>query len=271
MLFTKNMLILKRIAWNCYKARVPLQKTFQKISFSSIRVSIEEAKQMPKTYSAISNDTLIIMCGSGDQEAREERLIRDIMSTDTIEWNQAHEKFVQMSAVNCEWMSVATMPYKIGLFSSLFAAGVSIPLIFEINTVNWFNENFVTSDVPDAKDLETFLEVGSWAWNWMEPILGHISFVLICLQFARAQLQNLKWNPYSQYMARLRAKRLHSLFPQYTKAIRKFKSFEPLSFVRQQLLSSDTELNYTQFTSRISVSIIAFMEIPTQEDRVTRG
>jgi hypothetical protein len=25
------------------------------------------------------------------------------------------------------------------------------------------------SDVPEAKDLETALEVGSWAWNWMEP------------------------------------------------------------------------------------------------------
>ncbi len=35
-----------------------------------------------------------------------------------------------------------------------------------------FNEAFVTTDVPEAKDLETPLEVGGWAWNWMEPPLG---------------------------------------------------------------------------------------------------
>ena len=28
--------------------------------------------------------------------------------------------------------------------------------------------------MPDAKDLETPLEVGSFAWNWMEPPLGQV-------------------------------------------------------------------------------------------------
>lgn len=32
-------------------------------------------------------------------------------------------------------------------------------MIFDINTVVWFNEAFVTSDVPEPKDLETPLEV----------------------------------------------------------------------------------------------------------------
>ena len=49
----------------------------------------------------------------------------------------------------------------------------------------------VCADVPEAKDLETWLEVGGFAWNWMEPPLGTISFVLLCMQFARSQLQNL--------------------------------------------------------------------------------
>lgn len=33
--------------------------------------------------------------------------------------------------------------------------------------------------MPEAKDLETPLEVGSFAWNWMEPPLGqvHIFFI----------------------------------------------------------------------------------------------
>ena len=52
-------------------------------------------------------------------------------------------------------------------------------------------------DVPDAKDLETPLEVGSWAWNWMEPPLGQISFFLLCMQYARSQMENLGVAPYT--------------------------------------------------------------------------
>ena len=50
----------------------------------------------------------------------------------------------------------------------------------------WFNERYVTADVPPEKDLETWLEVGSWTWNWMEPPLGTISFVLLCVQVHKA-------------------------------------------------------------------------------------
>jgi len=86
-----------------------------------------------------------------------------------------------------------------------FTAGVlSFPLIFHLDSVLMFNDLFVTTDVPDDKDLETPLEVGSWAWNWMEPPLGQISFFLLCMQYARAQLENLGakvccltgWPPY---------------------------------------------------------------------------
>ena len=54
----------------------------------------------------------------------------------------------------------------------------SIPLIFHLDTVSWFNSMYVTSDVPDSKDLETFLEVGGWAWNWMEPPLGNKKLII---------------------------------------------------------------------------------------------
>jgi hypothetical protein len=53
---------------------------------------------------------------------------------------------------------------------------MSIPMIFHLDTVLWFNDYYVTSDVPEAKDLETPLEVGSWAWNWMEPPLGILKY-----------------------------------------------------------------------------------------------
>ena len=34
-------------------------------------------------------------------------------------------------------------------------------------------------------EADTWLEVGAWAWNWMEPPLGTISFFLLCVQYVR--------------------------------------------------------------------------------------
>jgi hypothetical protein len=49
-------------------------------------VTIEEAKNMPRLYRQMPNDILLTMAVMGDQEAREERLIRDIMAVDSVTW-----------------------------------------------------------------------------------------------------------------------------------------------------------------------------------------
>jgi hypothetical protein len=42
-----------------------------------------------------------------------------------------------------------------------FSAGcISIPMVFHLPTVEYFNEHFVTADHPPLKELETSLEVG---------------------------------------------------------------------------------------------------------------
>jgi hypothetical protein len=74
-------------------------------------------------------------------------------------------------------------------------------------------------DIPEEKDLETALEVGGFAWNWMEPPLGTISFFLLCMQYARAQLENLGAKPYTQWFRQKRANRLSVEFPQYDRHI----------------------------------------------------
>lgn len=191
--------------------------------FSSVptgnKVSIEVAKKMPKCYEELSNEALCIMASFGDQEAREERLIREIMSVENVTWANAQPKFEEMSRANKEGMWLATLPYKIGIGMGVTAAVASIPLVFELNTVLWFNEHFVTSDVPEEKDLETWLEVGSWAWNWMEPPLGQISFFLLCLQFTRSQMQNIHLRPYTAWLQDRRARNLTSRYPQFNKII----------------------------------------------------
>lgn len=60
------------------------QPAFQVASRSI--VTLEEAKKMPKTYNSIPNDILLNMAVMGDQEAREERLIREIMSVENCTW-----------------------------------------------------------------------------------------------------------------------------------------------------------------------------------------
>jgi hypothetical protein len=178
-------------------------------------VTLQEAKSMPKDYNEFSNDVLLSMVANNDQSAKEERLIREIMAVDNIEWSAAHSVFLEMVRENRKGLGFATLPYKIGVLSAVTAGIASLPLVFDYNTVIWFNDAFVTTDVPEAKDLETPLEVGAWAWNWMEPPLGQISFFLLCMQFARAQLQNLDMKPYTEYVRSSRAKRLCNAFPRY--------------------------------------------------------
>ena len=146
---------------------------------------------MPRYYNEMPADVLLVMAASGDQEAREERVIREIMAVDKVEWPTARQTFLDVLAANRRFLFVATIPYKVGILCSFTAGIVSFPLIFHLDTVLVFNEVFVTTDVPEERDLETPLEVGAWAMNWMEAPLGQISFFLLCMQYARAQLENL--------------------------------------------------------------------------------
>jgi hypothetical protein len=104
------------------------------------------------------------MAAHDDQSAKEERLIREIMAVDSVAWEQAHGVFLEMVRENRKGISLVTLPYKVGVVTAVVAGFASLPLVFDYSTVMWFNEVYVTSDVPEAKDLETPLEVGSWAW-----------------------------------------------------------------------------------------------------------
>jgi hypothetical protein len=77
-----------------------------------------------------------------------------------------------------------------------------------VNTALWFDEQYVTTDVPPPEDLETFLEVGSWSWGWMEPPMGQLSFFLLCMAWARNQMLNIHVKPYTTWMMNKRASSL---------------------------------------------------------------
>lgn len=84
--------------------------------------------------------------------------------------------------------------------------------------------------MPEEKDLETPLEVGSFAWNWMEPPLGQVSFFLLCMQYARNQMENMGVKPYTQWFKHRRAQRMVREFPKYNKfVIESFSEGDSLS------------------------------------------
>mmetsp|Transcript_13499 Transcript_13499/g.28977 ORF Transcript_13499/g.28977 Transcript_13499/m.28977 type:complete len:149 (+) Transcript_13499:650-1096(+) len=123
--------------------------------------------------------------------------------------------FEKIAETNREGMTVAAFPFYLGLGVALTAGYASIPLVFHKESVEWFNENFVTLELPPPEDLETYCEVGAASWEWMEPILGHISFYLLCMAFARAQLQNLGIRPYYHWQLERRSRHLIQKYPQY--------------------------------------------------------
>ena len=72
--------------------------------------------------------------------------------------NFVHET-IEKAALGGNIRLFGLLPYRMGLLSVGALALSTSPLVFHHDTVLWFNEAFVTADVPEPKDLETVLEV----------------------------------------------------------------------------------------------------------------
>jgi len=171
---------------------------------------------MPRGLSEISNESLIILAEQGMGEACYERLIRDVMAVDNLEYMEAKAKAHDIKVFNRKHnMRYGAMNWLGMGFSSVCLVGC-VPMVFSKSCALWFNQRFVTTDVPPPEDLETFWEVGSWTWNWMEPALGTGSFMLLCVQLFRAQLVNMNYEPWTAAIRTKRAEHLCAAYPQYT-------------------------------------------------------
>lgn len=198
---------------------VPRHEQLRSKNFPRRKPTVDIAQTMPLSPVEMDNASLITLGAMGKRDAREEILKRHIMNVDRVSYEEASETFKQIALKNREGMWLLSLPYKIGIGVALTGAYVSIPMVFELNTVKWFNEAYVTADIPEPKDLETWLEVGSWSWNWMEPVLGQISFLLLCLQYSRAQIANMGLRPYTRKVMQMRADKLAAAFPRYDKTV----------------------------------------------------
>lgn len=156
-----------------------------------------------------------ILAEQGDHGACGERLRRNIMAVDKVEYDVAGKKLELISDQSTKFIGLATAPYQAGIALFLVMGLGSIPMTFEKNCAIWFNSVYVSGDVPPPEDIETCYEVGSWAWSWMEPTSGVACFVILAAQMIRAQMLNMHIRPYRDWVQQRRAQRLVSKFPTY--------------------------------------------------------
>ena len=123
------------------------------------------AQDLPLSFQEMDNSTLVTLGNLGEHEACVEMLKRHIMDIDCCDYDTASKTFKKISKENLQNTWILNLPYKIGIGCAVFAAVASFPMVFDIGTAQWFNEFYVTTDVPEPRDLETPLEVGAWTWN----------------------------------------------------------------------------------------------------------
>ena len=102
----------------------------------------------------LSHETLIVMAEQGCNEACFERLVRNVMAIDNLEWTEANGVGSKIRAVNLQGMFVARLPAKIGIVTGVISDIASVPLVFSEKLAGWFNREFVTTDVPEPADLQ---------------------------------------------------------------------------------------------------------------------
>lgn len=108
----------------------------------------------------MDDSCLVTLGGMGNLDAREEILKRHIMLTDNVSYNSACDIFCEIEEKNYKWMRSMAFPFQVGIVTAFSAGCISIPMVFHLPTVEYFNEHFVTADHPPLKELETSLEVG---------------------------------------------------------------------------------------------------------------
>lgn len=185
-------------------------------SFRAIKVpTIEEARAAPQCLQELDHETLHLLAETGDHDACTERLRRNIMAVDRVDYMKAGEKIKEIEKCTQRGTNLLTFPYQCGILFYLTAGVGSIPMTFHKDTCLWFNDVYVTSEVPPPEDLESFYEVGSWSWSWVEPLVGTGCFVLMAFQMVRALMMNMNIKPYGNWAANHRAARVVKTYPQY--------------------------------------------------------
>jgi len=194
----------------------------EKATMKTFRPTLEMIKDPTTRACQLDNQTLSDRASRGDHFARRERMLREIMHQDQCSWDDAHEKLIEMDEYNEKPYWFYSMPYRIGIVLSLLAASGSCVMVFQGDVALWYAEAVVGETLPEGTDdvqKLTTNQIGSWTWDWMEPMIGVASFVLLCLQFARGQSLKLNLHPYTEAVMLMRGRRMVEKYPHYDAAV----------------------------------------------------
>ena len=179
----------------------------------------------------LSNEMLALMArdvSTAAHDVHQERLTRDIMAVDNVEYEEARRKMAEMFMENRAQSWWNRLPNDAGLFVSGAAAVVVVPLVFHFDIGHTFAE-WVDAEWDELPDHHSFAAVGTWTWAWMEPIIGTASFSILCLQLFRERMLALGVKPFSDFMLSRRAQHLVDRYPDYSPAIvRAFSRTQPM-------------------------------------------
>lgn len=179
-----------------------------------------EKRNQRRRFCEFSNETLAMMAAQGVHGAFKERLLREIMRVDNCNYVDAYGVMSLMNRQLESKLFLNKIPYQIGIAMTWVVGIVVVPIgVFHIDAAMWFNEAYVHSEVPSAEDLDTIFKVGTWTWQWMEPIIGTASFVLLALQLVGNQMQMIDHKPLHEKVLTYRADKIHRAFPQYEREI----------------------------------------------------
>lgn len=111
-------------------------------------------------------------------------------------------------------LSLSQAPYYVSMALVTSICIASIPMTFHSDLVSYFNEHCVTAPLPDVTP-DSILEVGSWAWTWIEPMSGTFCFLMLCMSLNRSLMKRAGINPYPNYMLERRIQYIKKKYPKY--------------------------------------------------------
>lgn len=182
------------------------------------RPTVEDAERQPTHVCEMSHQTLAELSMLGNHCAQRERLIREVMAVDGVQWAEAHLQLSKFDEYNEKYYWIESLPYRIGITAAIVGGVMGTLMVFCPPVAQWYGEHIAGEDLPegvaDISDM-TINQVGTWTWSWMEPMIGTASFVLLCCQFSRSQIKKMNMKTFGEHLLVWRASRLQTRFPEY--------------------------------------------------------
>ena len=205
----------------------PLMSAQEELDFASVLEEYEVPtperimqKNQRRRFSEFSNETIAIMASLGVHGAFKERMLREIMRVDRCTYVEAYRALGAMNLQLEKGGYLHKIPYQLGIAAAWGIGVVLIPLgVFHRDVAIWFATEYVNAEVPPFGDIDTVWKIGSWSWEWMEPIIGTWSFMLLSLQLIRTNMSMIDAKPFNEHFITRRADNLHKNFPQYEREI----------------------------------------------------